>query len=429
MRRVLLIALLCAAPAVAESFSSAPTDGSCGGTGTCDPLIFYTPERVNGTSTGTVNFSSHFTSVNPPTTNRTVDFVISQCTGLGTGCTLICSPATATWSHTAGPHGNGDDQTVTASCAGGAVTAGNYLKFTVQAQVPGTGVDPFDYTFDLTVTTTTTMLFCPTAGAACACGGICNNATCGTKASVAGTNTCACNCNVSGCTSLSIAGPILSCLDVHDGTHVDCSWNTLPGATNYTLVRQGFGTVYSSASPQSYRDTTPGVGSWTYDVHGTGSCTDPAGLGSTLASKDSQLGVAGAVTTLPTIAIYPAGSNSSGSLTPFYLCDLKAPIAITFGAPGTSQVIAATASKKVYVCGYHFETSASATLKFVEGTGSSCTSPADVTGAASIAQWGAVVMALSPYAVAFTNTAGSTLCLNSSAAATVGGWISYTTQP
>lgn len=131
---------------------------------------------------------------------------------------------------------------------------------------------------------------------------------------------------------------------------------------------------------------------------------------------------------VPSTATLLAGQDSANNLIPLKVCDKSSPIAITFGGAGTSQVVAAVSSKKVYVCGFYVVSTAQVSLKLVEGTGSTCTTPSDVTGAAAVGVNGGWVVGLSSFPVPLTANASSTLCLNSTGAATVGGWVSYTQQ-
>jgi hypothetical protein len=145
------------------------------------------------------------------------------------------------------------------------------------------------------------------------------------------------------------------------------------------------------------------------------SCTTPPGIGSTGSA-------------VPSTAQYQGGKDSSGNLLGVRICDKTLAIA-QVALNGSAQIIAGVSSTKIYVCGGFIVSSAAVSVKFIEGTGSNCvTGSADVTGAAALAISGGYSLGLNAFAVPFSSTAADALCVNTSGAATLGGWLSYTQQ-
>jgi hypothetical protein len=133
---------------------------------------------------------------------------------------------------------------------------------------------------------------------------------------------------------------------------------------------------------------------------------------------------------VPSTAQQNGGRDSSGNLLGVKVCDQRIAIA-QVALNGSAQIIAGASSKKIYICGVHLISSAAVSVKFVESatSGNACaTSPADVTGAASVAASGGFSLPVSTYAVPFSNISAGALCINTSGASTVGGWLAYTQQ-
>jgi hypothetical protein len=104
-------------------------------------------------------------------------------------------------------------------------------------------------------------------------------------------------------------------------------------------------------------------------------------------------------------------------------CSLFAPFNLS--GSGNTQIVAASATKKIIVCSVDFATGTPEDIKFTEGTGSNCASgTADVTGLyKNISARSHDAMGL-PY----TATAGDALCLNQSVAQALGGTVWYRYQ-
>lgn len=125
-----------------------------------------------------------------------------------------------------------------------------------------------------------------------------------------------------------------------------------------------------------------------------------------------------------TTAVALGGLNSDGLLEPSYACTVSKPFSYTAGGAGTWQVITPAASKKIYICGLMFATSQATTVNFVESPAGGCDGP-DVTGAVAYPASSGLVLSTTQYAVPFTNTAGSGLCVKAGGATRVSGWIVY----
>lgn len=131
---------------------------------------------------------------------------------------------------------------------------------------------------------------------------------------------------------------------------------------------------------------------------------------------------------VPSKATVLGARRSDGALVHVKACDRVQPFSITFASAGASQVVAASVGQRVWICGVFFTQTNQVVLNFIEGTGSTCTTPSDVSGAASYAAQSGIALGQSPFALPFTNTNGTTLCLKAGAATVVGGWFVYSYQ-
>lgn len=138
--------------------------------------------------------------------------------------------------------------------------------------------------------------------------------------------------------------------------------------------------------------------------------------------QDAATGPTGSA--VPAKAIYSGYRNQGGNLIGFIRCDQSANFTVA-ALNGSSQVVAAAASKKIYICHASWSVSAAVKVKWTEGTGTNCaTGSADLTGQYPLAANGGAVLpfGLNPLE---TKTAGDALCVNTSAAADIGGVIQY----
>jgi hypothetical protein len=273
---------LCTAPcgAMAETFNLSGRSG----TGVLNDAQF-TPAgtTIQATSTGAVSATASLSSSR--LTNMTVTFTLDEINSdHSTGVVNLGSCAT-TWTHVS-------PQTVTCGFGSHATTVGKHLRFRI-AFDPGLDSEGFpnDYSFDTySWTTATTMIFCPTQGSTCTCGGICNGNACGTQGSQALVNTCFCDCTVAGCTGLAIAAPgSFTCTDALNGNDCNLTWSAVPGASTYQVRRPSAGSQIYSGAPNSFLDTGHAVGMASYDVKANGTCPPSPLGGTTLGSKDSSL--------------------------------------------------------------------------------------------------------------------------------------------
>lgn len=119
-----------------------------------------------------------------------------------------------------------------------------------------------------------------------------------------------------------------------------------------------------------------------------------------------------------------AGAVSSGNLTGIIQADASAKIDVSTAT--TTQLVALSSSKKIYVTSWDVVAAGTGTIKLVYGTGSSCgTGTTDLTGAYSlVAQSGlAKGNGLGPVIIV---PASNALCVTTSAAVGMQGSVSYT---
>jgi hypothetical protein len=148
---------------------------------------------------------------------------------------------------------------------------------------------------------------------------------------------------------------------------------------------------------------------------GTGSprvtvASDSAGMGATAAA-------------VPAGAVY-VGANSAGNLTGIIQADASAAISVSTAT--TTQIVALSSSKKIYVTALNVVAGGTGNITFVYGTGSACgTGTTSLTGAYNLtAQAGlAPGSGLGPILVV---PASNALCVTTSAAVQMSGSVAYT---
>jgi len=110
---------------------------------------------------------------------------------------------------------------------------------------------------------------------------------------------------------------------------------------------------------------------------------------------------------------------------------------VSINQTASTQVIAGTASKKVYVCSVHVTVASATNVALVEGTGSVCgTSTAGVTGfggATTATGWnfganGGIALGNGDSSLGAEGTSGDNLCVLNSGSGQVSGGISYVVQ-
>ncbi len=137
--------------------------------------------------------------------------------------------------------------------------------------------------------------------------------------------------------------------------------------------------------------------------------------------------------------VFPAGvtvtadqgaPNTDANRWPVYLsdgtnpmaCDLSAAIELAPAAVGANQIVALTAGQAIHVCGISFANSGAADVGLVQGTGANCAvGTAAVSGTYRNVLSMAVPFLLQPLRL----TAGTALCLTSSAGVNIGGIVTY----
>jgi hypothetical protein len=113
--------------------------------------------------------------------------------------------------------------------------------------------------------------------------------------------------------------------------------------------------------------------------------------------------------------------NSSAAAVTDYICDQTA--AITISGSGLTQIVAASAGKKVRICHINFSNSAESNVTIEEGTGSNCgTGTTTVSG---------VYQSVLSFALDFSTRdapvfgSGDAVCLNFVSSVTAGGLVQY----
>lgn len=138
-------------------------------------------------------------------------------------------------------------------------------------------------------------------------------------------------------------------------------------------------------------------------------------------TNSGSSGVIGA--TVPTRGVM-AGVQSGANMVS--MIQASDSVKIDTNTIATTQIVALTASQKIYVTSFDFIAAGTTTFKFVRGTGANCgTGTADVTAAYDLTAQTGVAKGggLGPVLVV---PAGNALCITNSAAQHVAGSISYT---
>lgn len=118
------------------------------------------------------------------------------------------------------------------------------------------------------------------------------------------------------------------------------------------------------------------------------------------------------------------GRNAGGfAYSPAYTCNKTA--IYDAGSSGSTQLVALSADKTVYICGFTLFSAGTVNVKLITGTGTACaTGSADVTPAFQLtAQTGAVDG--SPFFRGLQSARSGALCLNTSAGVPVQAIVYY----
>lgn len=179
---------------------------------------------------------------------------------------------------------------------------------------------------------------------------------------------------------------------------------TTPGTTNAI----SFSTIGSTAV--STGNGTTGGGSQRVTIASDNSAVSGFGVGATGSA-------------VPANAIYNGAQGSSG-LQGLIVCDSTAKYDAS--TSGSTQIVALSSGKTIYVCGYSLGVGGTATnVKLVYGTGTNCaTSPSDITPAYQLAANGGIVDR-SPFSNGLKTAASNALCVNASAANAVQALVYY----
>jgi hypothetical protein len=137
---------------------------------------------------------------------------------------------------------------------------------------------------------------------------------------------------------------------------------------------------------------------------------------------------------LPAAAL-PQGQFSTGQ--PVDPCKGQSKLYVSINQTANTQLVAGSASKKIYICSIHVVVAVATSVALVEGTGSVCaTSTAGVSGfggATAATGWnfavnGGIVLGNGDAAVGAEGTSADNLCLFNSGSGQVSGGISYVVQ-
>jgi hypothetical protein len=138
---------------------------------------------------------------------------------------------------------------------------------------------------------------------------------------------------------------------------------------------------------------------------------------------------------LPVAALPPQGQFSTGQLAD--PCKGQTKLYVSINQTANTQLVAGTASKKIYICSIHVVVAVATSVALVEGTGSVCaTGTAGVSGfggATAATGWnfavnGGIVVGNGDAAVGAEGTSADNLCLFNSGSGQVSGGISYVVQ-
>jgi hypothetical protein len=159
-------------------------------------------------------------------------------------------------------------------------------------------------------------------------------------------------------------------------------------------------------------------------------CGTDAGTGCTTEQRLAR--IATNLTTLNTTAGAPVNNVAASGADPCF-GSLKANFPISTAA-GTTQLVAGVSAKKIYVCSSLVVSGGVAAVSFIEGTNSSCASPAAVVGSTTAANGIPLVanagwqMGSGTGTVAQTANNANYLCLFQSSTAQLSGNITYVQQ-
>jgi len=118
------------------------------------------------------------------------------------------------------------------------------------------------------------------------------------------------------------------------------------------------------------------------------------------------------------------GVNSSGTLAGIVGCDSSALLSVSTAT--TTQIVALSGTKSVYVCGYVINGGGATTVKFVYGTGTACaTGQVSLTPAFTLAS-GTNVSLGGGLGYVMKAPSGNALCATTSAAVAANIHIAYT---
>jgi hypothetical protein len=151
-----------------------------------------------------------------------------------------------------------------------------------------------------------------------------------------------------------------------------------------------------------------------------------------LTSLIASLGGTGTIgSAVPATATYTGvatdGGLAAGTPALAGLINCQSQAVVSEATSGNNEIVALTASERIYVCGYMLVGAGAVDVQWVYGTGSDCgTSETDLTGLMTIAAAGGGMADASPFWRGLAPATGNALCLELSGNVQVSGWVSYT---
>lgn len=226
--------------------------------------------------------------------------------------------------------------------------------------------------------------------------------------------------------SVAVASAFADGWDVTQGTKADSAWTSGSGSVVALLKAiAGAAIDTSTPTPMKIDQTTDGTTNAVHLVAGTALAgkfgIDQTTPGTTNGVRPDTSGATASA--VPTRADY-MGAVSSGNLTGIVQADASAAISVSTAT--TTQLVALSSSKKIYVTSLDVIAGGTGNITFVYGTGSSCgTGTTSLTGAYNLtAQAGlAKGNGLGPVLVV---PASNALCVTTSAAVQMSGSVAYT---
>jgi hypothetical protein len=219
------------------------------------------------------------------------------------------------------------------------------------------------------------------------------------------------------------AGTVLAVQGIASGTNLNVAQATA-SSLNATVVQATAANLRIAGGDAA---GSPAAGT-VLAVQGIASGTNLNVAQATASSLNVRPDTSGATASAPPARADFIGAITSGAtgglLAGLTACDSF--VGISTAASGSTEIVALSSGRHIYVCSYAFVSTAALSVKFVQGTGANCvTSPSDRTGAMAVAANGGVAMSGGISPVIKTSSTGQALCINLSGATQVSGHLAY----